>query len=165
MGSLDWWTNLLDNHQADLQILITLRKVTGTITHKVFNTSTLRCCLYEFGEQVCTQSLLFCLVLRLDFYSVGLCSITSALFSLLSLSLMLTTDGQPASLSWSKAPIWGLRPDLYYLCDSYGLVLVGRPLWREVGSALCICCWPLPAQSFSGLSPLGLEIIFYCLST
>jgi hypothetical protein len=39
-----------------------------------------------------------------------------------------TTDGQPASLSWSKAPIWGLRPDPYYMCDSYGLVLVGRPL-------------------------------------
>jgi hypothetical protein len=39
-----------------------------------------------------------------------------------------TTDGQPAILSWNKAPIWGLRPDLYYLCDSYGLVLVGRPL-------------------------------------
>jgi hypothetical protein len=39
-----------------------------------------------------------------------------------------TTDGQSASLSWSKAPIWGLRPDLYYMCDSYGLVLVGRPL-------------------------------------
>jgi hypothetical protein len=41
-----------------------------------------------------------------------------------------TTDGQPASLSWNKAPIWGLRPDLFffYLCDSYGLVLVGRPL-------------------------------------
>jgi hypothetical protein len=39
-----------------------------------------------------------------------------------------TTDGQPASLSWSKVPIWGLRPDLYYMCDSYSLVLVGRPL-------------------------------------
>jgi hypothetical protein len=38
-----------------------------------------------------------------------------------------TTDGQPASLSWNKAPIWGLRPDLYYLCDSCRLVLVGRP--------------------------------------
>jgi hypothetical protein len=24
-----------------------------------------------------------------------------------------TTDGQPASLSWNKAPIWGLRPDFY----------------------------------------------------
>jgi hypothetical protein len=68
-----------------------------------------------------------------------------------------TTDGQPASLSWSKAPIWGLRPDLYYLCDSYGPVLMGRPLWREVGSVFCMCCWPLPAQSFSGPSPLGAD--------
>jgi hypothetical protein len=39
-----------------------------------------------------------------------------------------TTDGQPASLSWSKAPTWGLRPDHYYLCDSYGLVLMVGPL-------------------------------------
>jgi hypothetical protein len=75
-----------------------------------------------------------------------------------------TTDGQPSSLSWNKAPIWGLRPDLYHLCDSYGLVLVGRPLWREVGSVFCMCCWPLPAQPFSGPSPLGLETIFYCLT-
>jgi hypothetical protein len=26
-----------------------------------------------------------------------------------------------------------------------------------------MCCWPLPAQSFSGPSPLGFETIFYCL--
>jgi hypothetical protein len=25
-----------------------------------------------------------------------------------------TTDGQSVSLSWNKAPIWGLRPDFYY---------------------------------------------------
>jgi hypothetical protein len=67
----------------------------------------------------------------------------------------IATDGQPASLSWNKAPIWSLRPDLYYLGDSYGLVLVGRPLWREVGSVLFMCCWPLPAQSFSGSESLG----------
>jgi hypothetical protein len=77
MGSLDWRIDLLDNHQADLQILITLQNVTGTITHQVFNTSTLRCSLYEFGEQVCTQSLLFCLVLGLGFNSsVGYSSIS-----------------------------------------------------------------------------------------
>jgi hypothetical protein len=46
----------------------------------------------------------------------------------LSLESYVTTDGQPASLSWSKASVWGLRPDLYYICDSYGLVLVGLPL-------------------------------------
>jgi hypothetical protein len=83
---------------------------------------------------------------------------------LLSVLCYVTTDGQPASLSWSKAPIWGLRPDLYYLCDSYGLVLVGRPLWQEVGSVFCMYCWPLPAQSSSGPNPLALETIFYCLT-
>jgi hypothetical protein len=56
MGSLDWRIDLFDNYQADLQILITLQNFTGTITHKVFNTSTLRCSLYESGEQVCTQT-------------------------------------------------------------------------------------------------------------
>jgi hypothetical protein len=74
-----------------------------------------------------------------------------------------TTDRQPASLSWNKAPIWGLRPDLYYLCDIYGLVLLGRPLWREVGFLFCMCYWPLPAQSFSGPSTLRLETIFHCV--
>jgi hypothetical protein len=99
--------------------------------------------------------------------------ITDLMRALWGVSLMLmlwaesesyiTTDGQPASLSWNKAPIWGLRPDLYYLCDSYGLVLVGRPLWREVESVFCMCCWPLPVQSFLGPSPVGLVAIFYCL--
>jgi hypothetical protein len=60
-------------------------KVAGTITHKVFNTSTLRCSLYEFGEPVCTRS-----PLGLGFYyAVGLSSIQSLLFCILSLSLCL----------------------------------------------------------------------------
>jgi hypothetical protein len=47
--------------------------------------------------------------------------------------------------------------------DSYVLVSVVRPLWREDGSVFCKCRWPLPAQSFSGPSPLGLELVLYCL--
>jgi hypothetical protein len=31
-----------------------------------------------------------------------------------------TTDSQPASLSWNKATFWGLRPDLYY-CLTVGV--------------------------------------------
>jgi hypothetical protein len=49
------------------------------------------------------------------------------------------------------------------LLDSYGLVFVGHPLWREEGSVFCICCWPLLAQSFSGPSPFVLATIFYSL--
>jgi hypothetical protein len=74
-----------------------------------------------------------------------------------------TTDGQPASLSWNKAPFWDLRPDLYYCLDSCGFVDLGRPLWREDGSVVGNCYWPSPAQSFSGPSPAGLVAIFYCL--
>jgi hypothetical protein len=47
--------------------------------------------------------------------------------------------------------------------DSYVLDSVGRPLWREDGSVFCMCRWPMPAQSFSGPSPLGLATVFHCL--
>jgi hypothetical protein len=36
-----------------------------------------------------------------------------------------TTDGQSASLSWNKAPIWGLRPDFYYRRIVAGLLMWG----------------------------------------
>jgi hypothetical protein len=35
----------------------------------------------------------------------------------------ITTDGQSASLSWNKAPIWGLRPDLDYCLTVAGLLM------------------------------------------
>jgi hypothetical protein len=34
-----------------------------------------------------------------------------------------TTEGQSASLSWNKAPIWCLRPDIYYFLTISGLLL------------------------------------------
>jgi hypothetical protein len=36
-----------------------------------------------------------------------------------------TTDGQSAGLSWNEAPIWGLRPDLYYCQTVAGLLMWG----------------------------------------
>jgi hypothetical protein len=41
---------------------------------------------------------------------------------------------------------------------------MGRSLWREDGSVLYNCCWPSPALSFSGPSPVRLVTIFYCLT-
>jgi hypothetical protein len=73
-----------------------------------------------------------------------------------------TTDGQSACLSWNKAPIWGLRPDF----------ITFRQLHVSWCGALSlttgeICrlqlLLPLPAQSFSGPSPVELAPIFYCL--
>jgi hypothetical protein len=71
----------------------------------------------------------------------------------------ITTDGQSASLSCSKAPMWGLRPYIYYC----GFANAELSLWREDESVVYNCCWASPAQSFSGPSPVGLVTIFYCL--
>jgi hypothetical protein len=38
-----------------------------------------------------------------------------------------------------------------------------HPLWWENGSVVYSCCWPSPAQSFSGPSPAGLVTTFSCL--
>jgi hypothetical protein len=63
------------------------------------------------------------------------------------------------SVSLGIEPHLGLMTRYLLLFDSYGLVFVGRPL---DGSVICICCWPLPAQYFSGPSPLVLATIYYC---
>jgi hypothetical protein len=73
----------------------------------------------------------------------------------------IATDGQSVSLC--VEPNLGLMTRYLLLFDSYGLIFVERPLWGEDGSVFCICCWPLPAQCFSPLSPLGLVTIFYRL--
>jgi hypothetical protein len=51
------------------------------------------------------------------------------------------TDGESVSMSWYRAPLWDLRPDItsvgMLLSEICGLVSMGRPLWREDGSAVC----------------------------
>jgi hypothetical protein len=39
--------------------------------------------------------------------------------------VMLRPTVQSASLSWNKAPIWGLRPELYYCQTVAGLLMWG----------------------------------------
>jgi hypothetical protein len=74
-----------------------------------------------------------------------------------------TTDGQSASLSWNKAPIWDLRPDFFYCQTVAGLLMWGALSGREDGSVVYNCSWPLPVQTFSGPTPMGLVNIIYCL--
>jgi hypothetical protein len=57
-------------------------------------------------------------------------------------------------------PHHGPKTRLWLLSDSCGFVHVGCPLWQEDGSIVYICCWPLPVQSVSGLSPMGLVPYF-----
>jgi hypothetical protein len=55
-------------------------------------------------------------------------------------SLMLTTDGQSASVSWNKAPVWGLRPDFYYCQTVVGLLMWGARS-EEDRSIVYNYCW------------------------
>jgi hypothetical protein len=57
----------------------------------------------------------------------------------------------------------GFTTRSWLLSDICGFLDLGRPLWREDESVFYSCCWPSPAQSFSGPSPVGLVAIFYCL--
>jgi hypothetical protein len=70
----------------------------------------------------------------------------------LSLSLNVTTDGQSASLSWNKAPIWGLRPDFYYCQTFAGLLMWGALSDERTGLAVII-----------GSESRGTRDLFYCL--
>jgi hypothetical protein len=74
----------------------------------------------------------------------------------------IATDGRSISKSWCRAPS-GAHDQVFIIVWQLRSCFVGRPLWREDVSVFCICCWPSPAQSFSGPSPVGLATIFYCL--
>jgi hypothetical protein len=49
-----------------------------------------------------------------------------------------TTDGQSASLSWHKAPIWGLRPDFYFHQTVAGLLMWGALSDERTGLSFTI---------------------------
>jgi hypothetical protein len=53
-----------------------------------------------------------------------------------------TTDGQPASLSWNKAPIWGLGPDLYCCQTVAGLLMWGALSDERTGLSFTIAAGP-----------------------
>jgi hypothetical protein len=72
-----------------------------------------------------------------------------------------TTYNMPVVFSWNKAPVWGLRPDIYYCWTVVGLLMWGA-LPDEGTGVFYNCCWPSPAQSSSSLSPVGLATIIYC---
>jgi hypothetical protein len=55
-----------------------------------------------------------------------------------SLSEWITTDGQSASLSWCRAPSGAHDQILIIIWLLLFFFDVGRPLWREVGSVICL---------------------------
>jgi hypothetical protein len=59
-----------------------------------------------------------------------------------------TTDGQSASLSWNKPPIWGLRPDLDYCLTVAGLLMWGALSDERTGLSFPIATCPRQRSHF-----------------
>jgi hypothetical protein len=59
-----------------------------------------------------------------------------------------TTDGQPASLSWNKAPFWGLRLDFCYCQTVAGLLMWGALSDERTGLSLTTAAGPRQRSHF-----------------
>jgi hypothetical protein len=59
-----------------------------------------------------------------------------------------TTDGQPASLSWIKVPIWGLLPDFYYCLTVAGLLIWGALSDERAGLTFTTAAGPSQSVYF-----------------
>jgi hypothetical protein len=59
-----------------------------------------------------------------------------------------TTDGQSASLSWNKAPIWGLRPEYYYCQTVAGLLMLSALSDKRTGLSFTIAAGPRQRSHF-----------------
>jgi hypothetical protein len=68
----------------------------------------------------------------------------------------------PISSSWRQAP-FRLRLLFFFNLILAIIVLMQHPLSREDGPVVYNCCWPSPAQSFSGPSLAGFMTTFNCL--
>jgi hypothetical protein len=59
-----------------------------------------------------------------------------------------TTDGQPASLSWNKALIRGLRPDFYYCLTVAGVLILSALSVERTGLSFTIAAGPRQRSHF-----------------
>jgi hypothetical protein len=70
------------------------------------------------------------------------------------------TDVQSSSLSRNKAPIWGLRPDLYYCQTVAGLFVWGALSDERTRLSFTFAAGPRQRSHFWGPSSVGLVTIF-----
>jgi hypothetical protein len=66
----------------------------------------------------------------------------------------ITTDGQSASLSWNKTPVWDLRPDFYYCQTIAGLLMWGALSDERTGLSFTIAPGPCQCWHFRIRLPL-----------
>jgi hypothetical protein len=64
-----------------------------------------------------------------------------------------TIDGEPASLSWNKAPFWGLRTDIYYCLTVAGLFIWDALSDERTGLSFTIAAGPRQRSQFRVRDP------------
>jgi hypothetical protein len=64
----------------------------------------------------------------------------------------ITTDGQSASLSWNKTPVWGLRPHFYYCQTIAGLLMWGAVSDERTGLSFTVAPGPRQRSLFESKS-------------
>jgi hypothetical protein len=108
-------------------------------------------------------SLLWFLLCCFDCYFWSECLIPPRLWSAMSESeseSYVTTDGQSVSLSWNKAPIWGLRPDFYYCQTVSGFLMWGAVSDERTGLSFTIAADPRQRSHFRVRVPWDLWLYF-----
>jgi hypothetical protein len=70
--------------------------------------------------------------------SLGHAPFSSCFYQLTLAESHVATDSQSASLSWNKAPTWGLRPDFYYCLTVAGLLIWGALSEEKTGLSFTI---------------------------
>jgi hypothetical protein len=69
-----------------------------------------------------------------------------------------TTDGQLASLSWNKAPTWGVRPDLDYCLTVAGLLVWGALSDERTGLPFAIATGREGSVALTTRHPLSAKV-------
>jgi hypothetical protein len=115
--------------KASLNHTLQILHIKSSVQSRTLQLTTLHCTIDSFPWRLCV----------LD---SRLLSCDSSL-SQVKVTLRLTVS---QSVSLGVEPHLGYMTVYLLLFDSYGLVFVGRPLWRENGFVFCICCRLLPAQ-------------------
>jgi hypothetical protein len=78
-----------------------------------------------------------CLLFHCDeWWTKNICSLNH--WTPIRVESYVTTDGQSASQSWNKAPIWGIRPDFYYCQAVAGLLMWGALSDERMGLSFTI---------------------------